>query len=127
VTNVTRLLTFLRANWVTAAGPTNAWKNLSYRSTQDPQARIWLLGDSFLWHHSFRFARFDFACSVAKLIYIPSADEHFDLGYYLFGGRAPDGSVLLPTARFAPKLDEWINIVSHRIPLTMQRPQVPLQ
>ena len=65
-------------------------------------------------------ARFDFTCLVAELVNIPGADEHFDSGYYLFVGRAHCGSVLLPKARFALKLDERISIVSHSIPLTMQ-------
>jgi hypothetical protein len=51
-------------------------------------------------------ARFDFTCLISELVNLPGADEHFDLGYYLFVGRAHCGSVLLPKARFAPKLDE---------------------
>jgi hypothetical protein len=51
-------------------------------------------------------ARFDFTYLVAKLVDIPSADEHFDPGYYLFMGRAHCGSVFLPKACFAPKPDE---------------------
>ena len=49
-------------------------------------------------------ARFDFTCLVAELVNIPGADEHFN-SYFLFVGRAHCGSVLLPKARFALKLD----------------------
>lgn len=47
-----------------------------------------------------------FTCFIAELVDIPRADEHFDLRTYLFVGRAPCCSVLLPKARLALKLSE---------------------
>jgi hypothetical protein len=51
-------------------------------------------------------ARCYFTCFIAELVDISRADEHFDLRTYLFVGRAPCCSVLLPKARLALKLSE---------------------